>query len=170
MSDNATIVVHFGQAAGGGAAGHLSAEVDGREGGLNGGQTSFTPGQPVYILAYRTINVTITDVLSSAGTVAAQAPVSVSITEDLNFEDARTATLAKPVAGAALSSVEWFGTNLGALTLQDDKMTVEAPASGVAIARVTYNVTADVYKLESPASINGQTDFPILVLIKGVAA
>ncbi len=170
MSDSATIVVHFGQAAGGGAAGHLSAEVDGRQGGLNGGQTSFAPGQPVYILAYRTPNVTIVSIEASAGTIAAQAPVTVTVTEELNFEDERTATLSKPVAGAALSSVEWFGANLGSLTVQDDKMTVEAPDSGVAIARVTYSVAADVYKLDSPASINGQTDFPILVLIKGVAA
>lgn len=170
MSDNATIVVHFGVDAGGGAAGHLSAEVDGREGGLNGGQTSFTPGQPVYILAYRTANVSITAVEASAGTIAAQAPVSVSVTEDLSFEDERKASLSKPVAGAALASVEWFGNNLGTLTLKDDKMTVEAPASGVAVARVTYTVTADVYKLLSPVSINGQTDFPILVLFKGVAA
>jgi hypothetical protein len=170
MSDNATIVVHFGVAPGGAGGGHLSAEVDSRPGGLNGGQVSFTPGQDVYILVYRTANVAITGVAASAGTISAQGTVSVTIEEDLQFEDSRQANLQRPVAGSALASVEWFGENLGALTVQADKLTVQAAAQGVAVCRATYAAVADVYKLQSPASINGRTDFPILVLVKGVAS
>jgi hypothetical protein len=167
MQDQATIVVSFGAAGGGAAAGHLSAELDSREDGLNGGQTGFSPGQPAYILAYRTPNVVITSVVASAGTVTPQGTVAVTVAEELSFDDSRTATLQKPVAGAALASVEWFGTSLGALELQDDKVTVQAADKGVAVCRVTYVAVPDVYKLQSPASINGQTDFPILVLIQG---
>lgn len=170
MADSATIVVQFGVAPGGSGDGHLSAEVDSRETGLNGGQSAFSPGSDVYILAHRTTNVTITDYLSSAGTLAAQAPISYQVTQDLSFEDSRTASLSKPVAGATLDSVEWFGNSLGALTVAADKMTVEAPDRGVAIARVTYTVNADVFRLATPATINGQTTYPILVLFKGIAA
>ncbi len=169
MADRATIVVQFGVAPGGGA-GHLSAEVDSRPGGLNGGASSFAPGSDVFILAYKTANVTINDVIPSAGTIASQAPISFQITEELNFEDSRQATLSKPVAGAAVDSVVWWGTSLGALELLDDKMTVQAADRGVAVATITYTVTADVFKLTSPGTINGETTFPILVLVKGTAA
>lgn len=170
MADSATIVVQFGVAPGSDASGHLSAEVDTREGGLNGGQSSFAPGSDVYLLAYRTANVSITDVLASAGSITQQAGISVTVTEDLNFEDGRTASLSKPVAGASLDSVQWWGNDLGALTVQDDKMSVQAASRGVAVARVTYTVAADVFRLASPASINGQTTYPILVVVKGVAS
>jgi hypothetical protein len=50
---NATIRVQFGNpdgSNGSDASGHLSAEVDTRPSGLNGGRSSFSPGETVYIL------------------------------------------------------------------------------------------------------------------------
>jgi hypothetical protein len=35
---------------------------------------------------------------------------------------------------------------------------------------VSYDVLAKVYALASPATLNGETDFSILALIKGAAA
>ena len=172
MSDAATIVVQFGVAPGAdaGAVGHLSAEVDAREDGLNGGQVEFAPGAQVYILVYRTANVTITGVEVSAGTISAQGATLVNIEEELSFEDANSATLQKPAAGGALQSAEWLGAELGALTLQADKLTVHAAAKGTAVCRAGYTAEPDVYRLQAPASINGSANFPILVLFKGVAA
>jgi hypothetical protein len=40
---------------------------------------------------------------------------------------------------------------------------------GVGVAKVTYEAQAQVYALASPASLNGETDFSILALIKGSA-
>ena len=166
---NATIRVQFGSPDGSGASGHLSAEIDTRPGGLNSGRSSFNPGETAYILVYTSDNVTITDTLCSAGSLTAQGAIVVSVTEELMFEDADTASLGKP-ASAGLSQSVWYGRSLGGLTLQSDQVTVKAAAKGVAVAAVTYDAVASIYALSSPATLNGQTDFSILAVIKGTGA
>lgn len=165
---NATIRVQFGNPSGS-ATGHLSAEIDTRPQGLNGGRTAFNPGETVYLLLYKTDNVSITDTLCSAGSLSAQGSTVVTITEELMFEDADTAQLSKP-ARAAIAQTVWYGRNLGSLTVQPDKITVKAQARGVAVAKITYEALALIYTLSSPATLNGETDFSILALIKGVAS
>lgn len=165
---NATIRVQFGNPDGSGAEGHLSAEVDSRPGGMNGGRSSFSPGETVYLLVYKTDNVNITDTLCSAGSLSSAGTASITVSEEVMLEDNDTATLPKPASGAI--SVVWQGRSLGSLTLQPDKLTAKAEARGVAVARVTYTAQALVYALSSPASINGETDFSILALIKGSAS
>ncbi|WP_127476532.1 hypothetical protein [Sulfurivermis fontis] len=166
---NATIRVQFGNPDGTGSDGHLSAEVDTRPDGLNGGRSAFNPGETAYILVYKTDNVTITDAICSAGSLSAQGSAVVTVTEELMFEDSDTATLPKP-ARSGLSQTVWYGRSLGGLTLQSDKITVKAQVKGVAVAKVTYDAQALVYALSSPATLNGETDFSILALIKGVAS
>jgi hypothetical protein len=165
---NATIRVQFGSPDGAGASGHLSAEVDSRPNGLNGGKTAFQPGETVYILVYRSDNVSITETICSAGSLYAQGTVTVSLTDELMFEDSDTASLSVP-ARSSLSSSVWYGRDLGPLTLQADKVTVKAASKGVGVAKVSYEALAQIYALASPASLNGETDFSILALIKGVA-
>ena len=166
---NATIRVQFGNPDGSQANGHLSAEIDSRKDGLNGGRSSFNPGETAYILVYTSENVTISETICSAGSLTAHGTEIVSVTEELMFEDSETANLGKP-ARSALSEVVWFGRNLGSLTLQSDKTTVKASSKGVGVAKVTYDTQARVYALLSPATLNGQTDFSILALIKGAEA
>lgn len=174
----ATLRVQFGNPDGSGTNGHLSAEIDTRPDGLNGGRITFSPGEIVHILVYKTPNVSITEALCSAGSLtvginAAGWPpgqtVTVHISEDLMFEDSNTATLGKPANPGTLQAT-WMGRHLGSLTLQPDGQTVKAESKGVAVARVSYDAQALVYALASPASINGGTDFSILALIRGVAA
>lgn len=166
---NATIRVQFGNPDGSDAAGHLSAEIDTRPSGLNGGRSSFSPGETAYILVYKSDNVNITDTICSAGSLSAQGTTMVTVTEELMFEDADMASLSKP-ARSSISQSVWYGRSLGSLTLQSDKVTVKASAKGVAVAKVTYDALALVYALSSPATLNGETDFSILALIKGSAA
>ena len=166
---NATIRVQFGNPDGSGSDGHLSAEVDTRPDGLNGGRSSFSPGETAYILVYKSDNVSITDTICSAGSLSAQGNAVVTVTEELMFEDADTATLGKP-AHSSLSQSVWYGRSLGGLTLQSDKVTVKASSKGVAVAKVTYDALALVYTLSSPSTLNGETDFSILALIKGTAS
>ncbi len=167
---NATIRVQFGNPDGSSAtAGHLSAEVDTRATGLNGGRSSFSPGETVYILVYKTDNVTITDTVCSAGSLQLQGTTVIPVTQEIMFEEADTVTLDKPVRTSLLQSA-WYGRSLGSLTLQADKTTVKADARGVAVARVSYESLAQIYALASPATLNGETDFTILALIKGVAS
>lgn len=167
---NATIRVQFGSPDGQGGAseGHLSAEVDARPQGLNAGKTSFSPGETVYILVYKSDNVRITETICSAGSLSAQGTATVSVTDELMFEDTDTASLSVP-ARAGLASSVWYGRSLGALTLQGDKVTVNAASKGVGVAKVSYEALAQVYALASPASLNGEIDFSILALIKGSA-
>ena len=166
---NATIRVQFGNPDGSGSDGHLSAEVDTRPDGLNGGRTSFSPGETAYILVYKSDNVSITDTICSAGSLSAQGSAVVTVAEELMFEDAEMAQISKP-ARLALSQSVWYGRSLGGLTLLSDQVTVKAQARGVAVAKVTYDALALVYALSSPISLNGETDFSILALIKGVAS
>ncbi len=166
---NATIRVQFGSPDGaGGASGHLSAEVDARPNGLNGGKTSFSPGETVYILVYKSDNVSITETICSAGSLTAQGTATVTVADELMFEETDSASLSVP-ARAELASSVWYGRSLGALTLQSDKVTVKAASKGVGVAKVSYEALALIYALASPASLNGETDFSILALIKGSA-
>ncbi len=168
---NATIRVQFGNpdGSGSGSSGHLSAEVDTRETGLNGGRSSFSPGETAFILVYKTDNVSITEIICSAGSLTAQGTTVVTVSEELMFEDTESATLDKP-ARSGLQQTLWYGRSLGALNLQSDRITVKASIKGVGVAKVSYDVQALVYALSSPATLNGETDFSILALIKGAAA
>lgn len=166
---NATIRVQFGNPDGSEAPGHLSAEVDSRPGGLNGGRTAFQPGETVYLLVYRSDNVSITDTTCSAGSLSSQGTATVSVTEELMFEDSDTAQLSKP-ARSSLSQSAWYGRSLGSISLQSDKVTVKAATKGVGVAKVTYDALALVYALSSPATLNGEADFSILALIKGTVS
>jgi len=166
---NATIRVQFGNPDGSAAAGHLSAEIDTRPDGLNGGRTAFSPGETAYLLVYTSDNVIITDTICSAGSLTAQGSAVVTVIEELMFEDVDTANLGKP-ARSGLSQTLWYGRSLGSLTLQSDKVTVKSAAKGVAVAKVSYDALAQVYALSSPATLNGETDFSILALIKGTAS
>ena len=165
---NATIRVQFGTPDGAEAEGHLSAEVDTRPNGLNGGRNAFNPGETAYILVFASDNVAITDTICSAGSLTSKGTALVSVTEELMFEDTDTATLGKPARGA-ISSPVWYGRSLGGLSLLPDKITVKTASKGVAVAKVTYDALANIYALASPSTLNGETDFSILALIKGTA-
>lgn len=164
MSVTANITVSFGAETGAGVDGHLSAEIDDREDGLNGGDTSFAPGDTAYFLVFKSANVTYDAPVCSAGSIQTASAGSVEREEELTFADTDTATLQVPCTGSL--SVLWLGRSLGSLTLIDP-MTVKASAKGVAVAKVTYSATADAFGLTSPSSLNGLTDFSILVFILG---
>jgi len=169
-----TIVVQFGttpttQA---GAVGHLSAEIDSRPtaaGGLNNGQTGFAPGSILYLLVYRSAHVRVASASTSAGSLSATgSSATVTLTEEVSFTNSRDVSLSRPVV--SISSVTWLGSSLGALAVQPDRVTVQAASSGVAVARVTYTAQAEVWRLTTPASVGGQTSYPVQVAFQGELA
>ena len=168
---NATIRVQFGTPGSDSAAasGHLSAEVDSRSTGLNGGKTGFSPGETAYILVFASDNVSVTETICSAGSLSPRGTAVVTVDDEVMFEDTDTASLSKPANGAIKSTI-WYGRSLGDLSLMGDKSSVKSAVKGVGVAKVTYDATASVYALTSPASLNGESDFSILALIKGSAA
>lgn len=166
MSVSATIQVSFG-AESGSVDGHLSAAIDDRADGLNGGDTDFAPGDTAYFLVFRSANVEYDTPVLSAGSLVAAAVSGgyVEREEDLSFADTNQASLSVP--SSALVSFEWFGRSLGDLALLSDAQTVEASASGVAVCRVKYRAPCTAHGLASPSSLNGKTDYSVLVFIRG---
>lgn len=168
MSQDTTIVVQFGtniqDDGGAGTFTFLSAELDRRENGLNGGVTSFEPGDIAYFLIYKSDNVTLQTPVASAGTCALQdGTILVEQTQDAVFANTNTAQLSVPVE--ELVSYTWLGTSLGELTVSGN--TATAANQGVGVARIVYNGKAKVGYIQSPSSIDGITDFSIVVVIIG---
>jgi len=156
-----TVVVNFG----GAASDTLSAEVDDRATGLNGGQTSFDPGDTVYYLLYHSPTVRVSTITASAGSVQRVSPGVVVKEVDVQFENKATAALSVPATG--IVSVTWLGRSLGALTLSEDGVTLRAQTAGVAVARLKVNTQPVAFGLASPVTLGGYTDFPILVMVTG---
>lgn len=159
--------INFGAAAGSAAAAstHLSAQIDSRPDGLNGGKTSFVPGETAYFLVFSSDNVTVDTPIATAGTISSAAVGAVEQSVDLTFADTNTATL--PMPATSITGTTWMGNSLGSLTLGSDGVTVTAGASGIAVARVTFDTTPEAYALASPSTVAGLTDFSILVFISG---
>ena len=144
---------------------HLSVEVDSRADGLNAGKTSFLPGDTAYILIHKSWNMVIDQIIVSAGTVIDATAGVIVREEELSFAESSSAALSVPSTG--LVSVQWLGHSLGTLTLQPDGMTVKADTSGVAMARVRYNVEPIAKGIKSPAYVQDSiVDFSINLLIK----
>jgi hypothetical protein len=164
-----SIVVQFSRGEDGGV---FSVEVDGREvadGGLNGGRSSFLPGDTVKLLLFKSANTTVDYVEASLGALTTQsATVFVKVQEDLTFANETEASLSKPTTG--LSSVVWLGRNLGTLALSgDSKVVIPAPSVGdyaVGVARVVYYSQAHVYTL-THSSLAGVSEYPIVALFIG---
>ena len=166
MAVTANITVSFGADGGAAGDGHLSAEVDNRATGLNGGNTQFEPGDTAYFLVFRSDNVRIDSVQSSAGSIIGATVGTVTREEDLSFADVDSATLRVPASG--ITSIIWLGRSLGGLSLQADGVTVKTSARGVGVARVTYTAkNVHAYGLAAPSSVAGLTDFSILVFVAG---
>ena len=160
-----TITVQFGEAA---ASPGISAEIDGRPDGLNGGRSRFYPGDVVYFLVYRPDGVKLDQPTASAGSVYPAPAQNVKVEETVRFTNGRTARLSKPASGSV--SVKWMGMSLGSAALGADQMTLTASQSGVAVAKVSYTSKASAYRLAAPSSVGGETSFEILVVITGRTA
>lgn len=162
-----SIVVQFTK---GSADGILIVEVDDRdvsEGGLNGGKTSFLPGDTVNLLLYKGALVSLDAVISSLGSLAAGASATVSKTEDVTFANETEATVRYPISGGF--TYEWLGASNGAVSvIGENTLRIPAPATGqiaVGIARVTYNTTATVYRLQH--SDPGYAEYGIVAFFSG---
>lgn len=167
MNASTTIKVQFTNPVAAAAANaHLSAEVDSRPTGLNAGKRTFIPGSTVYLLVYKSANVSLNAAESSAGSVSYGGTISVQHTDELQFSGDATASLSVPADGAIVS-YKWIGRDLGAPVVGVDGKTVTVPTSGVGVLLITYNATAIIGSLASPMSVSGEVDFSILVLIKG---
>jgi hypothetical protein len=166
MANNATVTVSFGINGTTTASQnyHLSAEI--RE-DLNGGKTSFAPGEIVIISIYASPELTITSTTSSAGTLAlSSSKDTVTKQDELMFENSVFASL--PVPAKEITAKTWIGRDLGAITLSSDGMSAKISSAGVGVANITYSAEAYHLALTSPNSL-GLDNFSILVYIEASA-
>lgn len=168
MATSTTIQVSFGSQsdAASAANAHLSAEIDDRPDGLNGGKTSFKPGDTAWFLVYKSTNVNIASVDSSAGTLSSgQAVTGISKVQDVTFSDSNEGSLQVPAT--SISATKWLGRSLGVPSLQGNMSSVSVPSKGVAVAKITYLCDATAYSITSPATLEGETSFTIAILVLG---
>lgn len=164
MAVTASLVVSFGSDAADGAV--LVAEVDNRsltEGGYNNGKTQFLPGDSVHYLLYQYLIASTTH-RSSAGTLSKVGSGQRQVEETVSFLDTVDASVRLPIY--TLDSVEWLGNDLGAMSAPGGQA-LRCAVSGVGVAIVKYTAKFDVYRLNSPSSINGRDAFDIAILIVG---
>lgn len=156
----------------GAGGGYLAAELDDRPDGLNGGRTSFAPGDTVYFFVFHSDDVAIAAVTASAGSVyqeflsiGGDGAERLPRTIEIPFVNTDRATL--PLPALAILSHEWLGRSLGGLRLIDER-TVEVAAPGVGVARAVINTRGWPFRLVTPALVlEADENYPIIVHILG---
>ena len=159
-----TVQISFGDADAEAGA-HLSAEVDSRPDGLNAGKSSFVGGEPVYVLVYKSNNVSIKEKILSAGTIFGAGSEVVENEEFITFSNTRESSISKPASGPL--TVTWYGKSLGGISVAGDGVSLTASASGVAVAKVVYKSNAQAFRISTPLTLGGSPDYSILLYILG---
>lgn len=160
--------------------GFLSWEVDDRskaDGGLNNGDTSFSPGDTVYVLLYQEKNVTLTETFSSGGSFVESAAGQLKSFTGTNAEyitvtNSNTANLSKPAnsGGVVLS---WIGRKLaiGGGEINDppimlklasgenSEVIIDVGTEAVGVIKAEYVSESTAYKLSGVGA-----DIPVVVI------
>lgn len=92
-----------------GSDGLLKLEIDDREGGPNGDDTSFKPGEDVYYLLFKASTVTLVSGghFATAGGIVLQGPATKEIDENITFSNSNSGSLGYPSDGAV--TFKWIG-------------------------------------------------------------
>lgn len=139
--------------------GVLKLEIDDREDGLNGGDTSFAPGDTVGFWMFKDSNVTVEyGPAATAGGVTASGSASKTIDEYITFSNSDSGSLGYPPSGSV--SLEWQGrclkivgtevTQISTLPERTRSNLKMADGSSVAgVLRAQYTTTGSLYTLRS---------------------
>jgi len=152
----------------------ISAEVDQRPDGYNGGKTQFGWGDAVYLALYNDGKATNITAGATAGTISAvKNNESITIKDLVQFVEVSEASPSKPVI--SLSSMTWFGGAPQQRTpkASNGKIVLEfagsgtPPAVGVYVGKATYTTKANIYKLVLPQKPSGaDADYQVMVWFK----
>ena len=145
--------------------GYIAAEVDSRADGLNDGNTSFVPGDIIFFLVFLNSKTDVEQVITSGGSVNLSSSFNIQYEEFVTFDNKRGASIAHPAL--AINSFEWYGNNLGNITIANDEVSLIIGEKGVGVAKVTYTSKVYAYDLASPLVMNGETKFQIVVVVIG---
>lgn len=140
--------------------GGIILEVDGRdvsEGGLNGGNTSFKPGDSVYYLMYHADNVSITQHVVTSGTKSS-APAGTRDVEKeyITFTDSSEGSLQYPATSGVTfawvgNAIRTDGGNSGvSITLDSlDHQSIRLSGKVAGILRADYSANYQAFKLSN---------------------
>lgn len=161
----ASIVVDFDAGEGEGI---LLAEVDAFPSGLNQGNTTFAPGESPGFLVYRSSNVVIDSITSSHGSISSLGGGTTPdpIIDDLIYTDDKKAQVQYPIYSGF--SAKALGSNFDPGTISHDEVSVSIENQVVSVIRATYTSYFSKYRLTGiPDSLNGETSFPVVILVTG---
>jgi hypothetical protein len=158
----------------------LSWQVDDRseeDGGLNLGDTSFSPGDTAFLLLFRESSVRLDETFTSAGTLTKAASGQIYVfsdekdtTEYITVSNSNTANLSKP-CNVGTPSLSWLGKNLkvgkGTPKLEMDKnsdgttseVVINLGTEMVGVIKAEYSSSAQAYKLSGVP-----TDYPSAIV------
>lgn len=152
--------------------GVLKLEIDDRETGLNGGDTSFEPGDTVGFWLFKDSNVTVVSgPNSTSGGITSAGSASKDIDEYITFSNSDSASLGYPPSGAV--TLNWEGrcykivdtTVTTHSALPDRTRSQLKMPSGVSVAgilRARYTTTGSLYLLQNvPTDITETLIFAI---------
>ena len=142
----------------------LKAEIDDRtttEGGYNGGETNFVPGDKPAFLLYKSSNVTVSTKLVSEGTLQVLGNPVIKKTEQLQYANEKSAELSYPYVSGLTVVRASPGMPTGSLVGNNYVL----PSQAVGIVEVSYYTQAEALR------VNGASgDLPVVVYIEGVAS
>jgi hypothetical protein len=155
----ATLNVNF-SAESEGTGGSIKLEIDDREDGLNGGDTSFAPGDDAYFFLFKDANVTlITDIPErTAGGVTSASSATKVVDEYLTFSNSDTSSLGYPPDGSVTMTWQGRSYQLSVTTLSTNTALPEVSGSElrmaggkkvIGILRCQYDSTGSLWKLSN---------------------
>lgn len=171
MAVTASLVVNFGDV----TDAFLEAEVNEAD---NEGKTSFVAGDEVF---FRIYNSGTYEVIQSAGSTSLESSNNVINIAELNeegsleyvtFAFSGTASTDKYIH--AFNSGNWIGTQLSEIKksgfneISGGLNPVTKKADKVGVAKVDYDTKYDLWKLTSPATLDGSTNYSIVIGITAI--
>lgn len=142
----------------------LKAEIDDRttaEGGYNGGETNFVPGDEPVFLLYKSSNVTVSTKIVSEGSLQTLGNPTVRKTEQLQYANEKAAELSYPYVGGL--SIERASPGMPTGILAGNSYVL--PSQAVGIIEVSYLTRAEAIRVRGASG-----DLPVVVYIEGTAS
>lgn len=136
--------------------GTLKLELDDRVDGLNGGETSFGPGEDAFYFIFKDSDVTVVEHIATAGGISDSGNGTKTINENVTFTNSDTGSLGYPPANTV--SLSWMGRSYEVIGTQV-KQNKELPeitrselkmANGkkvIGILKCQYDTTGSLHKL-----------------------
>ena len=150
----ASIVVQFGAR----TDAVITAELDAD---LNGGKTSFAPGDSVHFRVYADTQYTVH---RSSGTVTNMGTADSTEKEVLTFALEDVARVSKPIN--TLVAMKWFGTGGGSVSKIGSNDVRIPTATGAHVGELTYTARYDKWRLNPPTIPAGE-EYAIIIVVAG---